>query len=105
MTPTIRELSALVKAVKSDICDDYRAFDDDEMPGIQLTVAMNDDKEWNYQTGDNSYMGSCYHFPYWAVVGVYRNSNSVELAHEIQAELADNSALAMDDSQFTDLCN
>ena len=90
MKPTIKELSNLIKAVKSDISSEYRAFDDDETPGIQLTVATNDDmSEWTYQTGDNSYSGSCYFYPHWAVVGVYRRSNSRDVAKDILTQLND----------------
>ncbi len=87
--PTISELTQLVKSIKRTIADDYRAFDDDEIPGIQLTVACNDNGEWDYQTGDNSYSGSAYHYPHWAVVGVYRRSNSRQLAKDLQSQLAE----------------
>ena len=90
MKPTIKDVSALIRAVKSEISDEYRAFDDDEMPGIQLTIACNDDcSDWTYQTGDNSYSGSCYFFPHWAVAGIYRNSNSREIARYLISELHD----------------
>ncbi len=87
--PSLLELERLVKHIKSHIGDDYRAFEDDSLPGMQLTVAMNDAGEWDYQTGDNSYSGAAYFFPHWAVVGVYRRSNSKEVARDIQSQLAD----------------
>lgn len=87
--PTIKEISALIRAVKRIIQDDYRAFDDDETPGIQLTVGANIEGEWSYQTGDNSYTGAAYHYPYWGVVGVYRRSNSRALAKDIQDQILD----------------
>ena len=96
MTPTIKDLTALVKAIQADISDEYRAFEDDDKPGIQLTIGANSDGDWTYQTGDNSFMGSAYHYPHWAVIGVYRDSNSRDLARELQDELADNMALAFD---------
>jgi hypothetical protein len=90
-TPKIKELSALVKHVKRFIDAECRAFDDDDSPGIQLTVGWNAETgEWSYQTGDNSYAGSAYLYPTWAVVGVYRRSNSVEVAREIIDELLEN---------------
>lgn len=85
--PSLKALTALCVAVKRTICDEYRAFEDDEKPGIQLTVGMSLDGSWDYQTGDNSYSGGAYHHPYWGVVGVYRNSNCRELAREIQSEI------------------
>lgn len=85
--PTIKELSSLIRAVKRSICPEYRAFEGDEIPGIQLTVGANSAGDWGYQTGDNSYMGDVYHYPYWGVVGVYRRSCSRSLAKEIQDQL------------------
>ena len=81
---TITELYPLVRAVKLDIEDDYRAFEEDEIPGIQLTIGYDPrEDEWSFQTGDNSFMGSAYHYPIWGVVGVYRNSNCRDLAQDI----------------------
>jgi hypothetical protein len=87
--PTISELYPLVKAVKADICDDYRCSDDpdDSTPGITLTVGANEEGDWSYQTGDNSYTGGAYGYPHWAVVYIYRNSNCREIAREILSEL------------------
>ena len=89
------DLYILCREIKGQIKDDYRAFDDDEIPGIQLTVGANDDlTDWDYQTGDNCYSGNAYFYPYWAVVGVYRNSNCRELAREIKEQLEDLIALS-----------
>jgi len=88
--PTIENLTDLCKEVKARICDEYRAFDEDERPGIQLTIGWDSETgEWSYQTGDNGYMGRAYHYPIWAVTGVYRRSNCKDLARELQAELND----------------
>jgi hypothetical protein len=89
MKPTIEELKHLCRAVKLTIEDDFRAFEGDDQPGIQLTVAANKNGDWDYQTGDNSYSGPVYHYRCWAVVGVYRNSNCLELARDIRNQLAD----------------
>lgn len=80
----IKEVTALLVALKKDIHDDYRASDDpdDDTPGMQVTVATTDGKNWTYQTGDNSYFGSCYHYQYWSVIYLYRNSNCADLARE-----------------------
>jgi hypothetical protein len=88
--PLIKDLTKLVKHVKSYIADDYRAFEEDETPGIQLTVGWNAETgEWGYQSGDNSYTGGAYHYPIWGVVGIYRRSNSLEIARDIRNQLAD----------------
>lgn len=86
--PTIKTLTQLVKSIKADIDDDFRAFEDDDAPGIQLTVGTNGNS-WSYQTGDNSYSGSAYFYPYWSVTGIYRDTNCRELARSIQSELAE----------------
>ena len=86
--PTIKELASLIRDVKADIDDEYRAFEGDDTPGIQLTISSDGD-DWSFQTGDNSFSGGAYDYPHWAVVGVYRSSNSIELAREIREQLAD----------------
>lgn len=86
--PTIKDLTELVRHVKKQIAPEYLAFEGDETPGICLTVGANlDEGSWSWQTGDNSYTGGAYGYPVWAVVGIYRNSNSRELAREIRAQL------------------
>ncbi len=80
----IRDVARLVKQVKTDIDDDYRAYDDDDRPGIQLTIAANTmNGDWVYQTGDNSYTGAAYHYQFWGVTGVYRDSNCLEVAKDL----------------------
>ena len=87
--PNRDELAELVRVVKSDIADDYRAFGDDEEPGIQLTIGANAVGDWDYQTGDNSFTGAAYHYPYWAVVGVYRDSQEYDVVDDILSQLRD----------------
>ena len=87
--PTIKDLSKLVRWVKPQICDDY-IDEDDTLPSICLTVGADmNNGDWGYQTGDNSYTGGAYCFHVWAVVTVYRRSNSIELARDIRAQLSD----------------
>lgn len=101
--PTIKDLSELIRAVKRTIGDDYRASEDDDTPGICLTIgwAARDGwhggvhinaGDWSYQTGDNSYTGGAYGYPHWAVVSVYRRSDSRALARVIREELLSVSA-------------
>lgn len=91
-TPKIKDIEALLKSLKPQIRDDYRAFQDDEIPGMQVTVGADDDGRWNYQTGDNIYTGGAYAFPYWGVVGLYRRSNCRELAKDIVSQIAESMA-------------
>lgn len=94
--PTIKSLSSLIKALKPTIRDDYRAYadepglDDENIPSMQVTIGWNpEDGSWNYQTGDNCYSGAAYFYPCWAVVDLYRRSNSRDLARDIRSQLAD----------------
>jgi hypothetical protein len=90
-----REIADLLKSLKSEIDDDYRASDDpsDNTPRMQVTVSTDDDMQsWNYQTGDNSYSGGCYGDPHWSVIYLYRRSNCNELAKDAVNELADDIA-------------
>ncbi len=84
-TPSIGELASLIKELKGQIGDDYRVSDDpsDDTPGMCLTIGCSYDKNWSYQTGDNSYSGGAYAHPFWGVGSIYRNSNSREVAKEI----------------------
>jgi hypothetical protein len=86
------DLVRLLKSLKPHIGDDYRATEDpdDTIPAMQITISINDDCDsWTYQTGDNSYTGSCYHHPYWGVGTLYRRSNSPRLANELIRDLAE----------------
>lgn len=87
-----REITSLLKELKGQIGDDYRATDDpdDTTPGMCVTVSTNDEaSHWNYQTGDNSYSGGCYGDRYWSVIYLYRRSNSRQLAKDAADELAE----------------
>jgi hypothetical protein len=87
--PTIAELSALVRSIKPYIEDDYLA-EDETIPGIDLTVGFDPETSgWSYQTGDNSFTGGAYPYPFWGVTRVYRRSNSRELARDLIDQLAD----------------
>jgi hypothetical protein len=88
-TLNIEDITALVLSIKRDICDDCRAHDDDKTPGILLTVGADDSGAWSYQTGDNSFTGGAYGFPFWGVAAVYRRSNSRDVARDIIGQIED----------------
>ena len=86
--PTIKEVSALLIHLKKHIADDYRAFEDDDRPGMQVTIGVDTKTgEWDYQTGDNSYFGGAYFYQTWGVGYLYRNSNCREVAKDIIADI------------------
>ncbi len=86
-----KELAALVRQLRKAISPEYRAFEDETTPGIQLTVGANC-KDWCYQTGDNSYTGGAYGYSSWGVIGVYRDTNSFSAADDLVEQLVDQGA-------------
>ena len=86
---TIKEVRELLISLKSEICDNHRIADDEDLPGIMVTIGYSTDGDWNYQTGDNSFSGGAYGYPHWAVVYLYRRSNSLELARDVIDQLWD----------------
>jgi hypothetical protein len=59
-----------------------------EYDGLDLTIACNDQGDkWTYQTGDNSFTGSCYSLPHWAVTAVFENTTASELIEDVTRQL------------------
>lgn len=87
--PHIRELASLLSGLKRDIDDDYRAHEDDDKPGMSVTIGWSEDGAWSYQTGDNSFTGGAYGYPHWATVNLYRRANCQELARDIRRQLTE----------------
>ena len=84
----LKDLYALTRAIKQDIQDDYLAFEGDEVPGIQLTIG------WTPETDDlvisdrrQQFTGGAYGHPIWAVAGVYRDSNCLDIAKDLINQL------------------
>jgi len=90
--PPWSELEGLVNAVKAEISDEYRASEDDDEPGIQLTVGWDGKKDWSYQSGDNSFTGGAYGYQHWAVVSVHRDTDADDLVGDIHEQLEEVSA-------------
>lgn len=93
LIPTWTEL---FKSLKQYISLECRASDDplDNLPGMCVTIGFtpsSDDSSssWHFQTGDNSYSGGAYGHPHWAVVSLYRKSNSTELAKDAADQIAE----------------
>jgi hypothetical protein len=84
--PSIAQVASVLRAIKrSGIGDECRAFEGDDIPGIQVTLAtdLTHRDQWAIQEGDNSYTGCAYGFDYWGVSGLYRRTNCRELAREL----------------------
>lgn len=91
-----KQVALLLKSLKPDIGDECRACEDDDIPGMCVTIGAtpNDEGEliWSYQTGDNSYTGGAYSHAHWGVVYLYRRSNCKELAHQAVEEIVESIA-------------
>lgn len=93
------DLVILLNDLQSEIiCDDYRSVDQDQdlnleeydIPAMDITIATNDHgNTFAYQTGDNSYSGSCYSQPHWSVNTIYKDTDTSVLAKELLNELID----------------
>lgn len=81
------ELTRLLASLIPGISDEYRASEDDDKPGMCVTVGVtpldNGEIAWNYQTGDNSFTGGAYGHPVWGVGYLYRDSDPADVAKSI----------------------
>jgi hypothetical protein len=65
-------------------------LDGDDSPSIDLTIGWNPvTGRWDYQTGDNTFVGEAYSYPVWAVETVYPDSDPDQIARSLLSQLAD----------------
>jgi hypothetical protein len=65
-------------------CDQY----------LELTIACDDSGQtWNFQTGDNSYMGACYGLSNWAIATIDFETEARGLSADIIDQLEEALAL------------
>jgi hypothetical protein len=78
----ITNVATLIKKIKE--------YGVDKQEGLDLTVGFNPkSKEWDYQTGDNSYSGACYFYPLWGVTTIFPRSKSKDLARDLVTQIKD----------------
>lgn len=86
-----RQLIAIKKSVHwSDFNVGGDCADPDSSEPGFLTVTFGANAEltdWNYQTGDNSYSGGAYGFPYWGLCYIRPRTNSREAAKEAMDDI------------------
>lgn len=90
--PPIKDIRALLIALKPTIGDEYRADEfsaDDTTPSMLVTIGADESGNWSWQTGDNSYMGGAYGYPHWALVALTRRANCTELARDAINQIAE----------------
>lgn len=86
---TKKEIAALITELKRN--PDYKCYmmadnkdDEGERVGLQLTVSCNNEQtEWGWQSGDNSYSGGAYSLPHWAVVEIYARDKVSDIVNDI----------------------
>ena len=90
--PSVADVARLVSSIKRDIQDDFRAYEDDDEPGILLTIGADGMGDWNYQTGDTQFTGGAYGHPYWGQAAIHHDTNPQTAAKEILDELREAAA-------------
>lgn len=65
-----------------DPTDEVEDFDDDhDDKALCITIGVNETlTAWAFQTGDNSYHGAAYGFPYWGVIWIDADSDPLQAA-------------------------
>ena len=74
-------VSIELEKIKSDI-DDEMVDHEDEVPGLDVTLGTDGD-DYFIQTGDNSFWGGAYHYRYWGVGRLYRDTDVKVLAEDL----------------------
>lgn len=83
-------LIQVIDHLKTEITEDMKD-DDDDTPYMQITISNNSDlTTWSYQSGDNSYTGSCYGDPFWGVGYICKDSDSYQIANDLISDLFNN---------------
>jgi len=86
------ELIELIESLKSEIeiNDDNEIDDPSELNSMDITISINKDcTSWSYQTGDNSFTGSCYGDPYWGVTSFTKDCCAADIAEYLIDDLAE----------------
>lgn len=89
--PYIKDIAALLRELKPTIGDEYRAegCEDDPTPSMTVTIGADADGDWSWQTGDNSFSGGAYGYPYWGVITLTRRANCTDLARDAVDQIAE----------------
>lgn len=85
----VNQWAALLRLLKRDIGDDYRSDEDSETPSMLVTFGLDENGNWSYQTGDNSFTGGAYGYAHWGLAYLDRRSNCKALAQEAFNEAAE----------------
>jgi len=95
-TPPIAQVAKLCAAIKRDTDfndpDLVDPYDDFGEGVIEITIGADPDGGWSYQTGDNSFTGGAYGFPYWGTGYILADTNCRDLARDLVDQIKDGMA-------------
>ena len=98
MSISVTTLTRLISSIRASIEPSFLAFDEDDEPGIMLTIGADLDLSgWAYKTGDPSFAGSSDFYPISVSEPVYQDTQPRILAYSIFEQLMEES------QQFADL--
>ena len=85
---TIQVIAGIIEEMKKEV----ERYDDIDYNDITIATDFEQDPvtgmfEWTFQTGDNSYTGSCYGYNHWAVGQVDSETDANELAKDLINQL------------------
>ena len=84
------ELTGLLIAIKKDMRKHEWYGNEGEDKYCEITIGYcPDKKDWNIQTGDNSYTGGAYGYLHWGVGSIYPTTNCKDLATDLINQIAD----------------
>ena len=85
MLPNKKDLKDLIKRVKRYMLENPDLFWNVETEQYECELTIGCDgvsKDFGYQTGDNSYTGGAYGYPYWAVITITNYSTLKDMTDE-----------------------
>jgi hypothetical protein len=88
----IKELTSVLVNIKRKVClGNWNELQDEEGNSeLQVTVGYSHDKkDWDIQTGDNSFSGAAYFHPVWGVSSLYPGCNCKDVANDIINQIYD----------------
>jgi hypothetical protein len=79
--PTVSDITRFCDAVKADIGG--------EIESICVTIGVDGNGGWAGQTGDNSFVGPAYGFPFWGVSEISADTDTRAVARDLHRQVSD----------------
>ena len=77
------------RTLLTEIIQSLRSEFDNSNGYMELTIGMNENGNWNYQTGDNSFSGGAYGFPVWGVTTIDKDTDIVSVIDDLIDQIND----------------